>query len=123
MRTVFVLVTGLLVLLGAASDSLATPAYEAADEPEERRGGILPTFWSVDFVTENTGILDSDLEGGGSVESWSREFRIEVGGPGAWIGSSLFFGLRYEDVKYDVGLPDDIFTERYLKKPPIKFLR
>lgn len=26
--------------------------------------------------------------------------------------------LEYTTVKYDVGLPDDIFTERYLRKPP-----
>ena len=31
--------------------------------------------------------------------------------------------LDYEGVEYDIDLPDDIFTERYLKKPPIKYLR
>lgn len=31
--------------------------------------------------------------------------------------------LEYSDVKYDLGLPDDIFTERYLRRAPIKYLR
>lgn len=31
--------------------------------------------------------------------------------------------MTYSDVKYDLDLPDDIFTERYLRKPPRKFLR
>jgi len=31
--------------------------------------------------------------------------------------------MSYSAVKYDLGLPDDIFTERYLRKPPREFLR
>ncbi len=31
--------------------------------------------------------------------------------------------LTYEDVKYDTDLPEDIFTERYLRMPPRKHLR
>ncbi|PHZ83451.1 outer membrane lipoprotein-sorting protein [Paremcibacter congregatus] len=31
--------------------------------------------------------------------------------------------MTYSDVKYDVGLPEDIFTERYLRKAPRKYLR
>lgn len=31
--------------------------------------------------------------------------------------------LSYSDVKYDVGLPDDIFTERYLRQPPMNYIR
>lgn len=31
--------------------------------------------------------------------------------------------LEYSDVKYDIGLPDDIFTERYLRKPPREYLK
>ena len=31
--------------------------------------------------------------------------------------------MEYTDVEYDVGLPDDIFSERYLRKPPRQFLR
>lgn len=31
--------------------------------------------------------------------------------------------LEYEDVRYDLGLPEDIFTERYLRTPPREFLR
>lgn len=31
--------------------------------------------------------------------------------------------MEYSKVEYDIGLPDDIFTERYLRKPPRKFLR
>jgi outer membrane lipoprotein-sorting protein len=31
--------------------------------------------------------------------------------------------MEYSDVEYDIGLPDDIFSERYLRKPPRKFLR
>jgi hypothetical protein len=30
--------------------------------------------------------------------------------------------LEYTTVKYDVGLPDDIFTERYLRKPPREYI-
>ena len=31
--------------------------------------------------------------------------------------------MEYSDVRYDVGLPADIFTERYLRQPPRKYLR
>ena len=31
--------------------------------------------------------------------------------------------MSYSEVRYDVGLNGDIFTERYLRKPPRKFLR
>jgi hypothetical protein len=31
--------------------------------------------------------------------------------------------MQYSDVKYDVGLPEDIFAERYLRRPPRKWLR
>lgn len=31
--------------------------------------------------------------------------------------------LEYSDVKYEIGLPDDIFTERYLRTAPQQFLR
>lgn len=30
---------------------------------------------------------------------------------------------EYSNVEYDIGLPDDIFTERYLRRAPIKYLR
>lgn len=31
--------------------------------------------------------------------------------------------LEYSKVKYNIGIPEDIFTERYLRRPPRKFLR
>lgn len=31
--------------------------------------------------------------------------------------------LEYSDVKYDVGLPAEVFEERYLRQPPRKYLR
>ena len=31
--------------------------------------------------------------------------------------------IEYSDVKYNIGLPEDIFTERYLRRPPVKYLR
>lgn len=31
--------------------------------------------------------------------------------------------IEYSDVKYDISLPEDIFTERYLRRPPLKYLR
>ena len=31
--------------------------------------------------------------------------------------------LEYDNVKYDIGLPEDIFTERYLRRAPRKYLR
>lgn len=31
--------------------------------------------------------------------------------------------ISYSKVKYNVGLPEDIFTERYLRNPPKKYLR
>ena len=30
---------------------------------------------------------------------------------------------EFSDVRYDVGLPDDIFTERYLRNAPRKWLK
>lgn len=31
--------------------------------------------------------------------------------------------LKYSEVTYNAGIPDDVFTERYLRKPPRKYLR
>ncbi len=31
--------------------------------------------------------------------------------------------IQYEDVTYDVGIPQDIFSERYLRQPPTQYLR
>ncbi len=31
--------------------------------------------------------------------------------------------IAYSGVQYDIGLPDEIFTERYLRNPPRKYLR
>lgn len=31
--------------------------------------------------------------------------------------------LKFRKVKYDIGLPEDIFTERYLRRAPSKYLR
>jgi len=31
--------------------------------------------------------------------------------------------IEYNDVKYDTGVEEDIFSERYLKQPPYKYLR
>ena len=31
--------------------------------------------------------------------------------------------VTYTDMKYDIGLPKDIFTERYLRNPPKRYLR
>jgi len=31
--------------------------------------------------------------------------------------------LEYSGVQYDMGLPDNIFTERYLRRPPVQHLR
>ena len=30
--------------------------------------------------------------------------------------------MSYSDVTYDIDLPDDVFTQRYLRKPPTKHL-
>lgn len=35
-------------------------------------------------------------------------------------GSTL---LEYDDVQYDIGLPEDVFTERYLRRAPRQYLR
>lgn len=31
--------------------------------------------------------------------------------------------IEYSQVEYDVGLPEDIFTERYLRKPPMDYIK
>lgn len=31
--------------------------------------------------------------------------------------------ITYKDVRYDIGLPDDLFTERFLRRPPTQYLR
>ena len=31
--------------------------------------------------------------------------------------------MQYENVKYDIGIPEDVFTERYLRNPPRSYLR
>ena len=37
--------------------------------------------------------------------------------------SGGFTLLEYSDVKYDVGIPESVFTERYLRKPARKYLK
>jgi hypothetical protein len=31
--------------------------------------------------------------------------------------------VTYSAVKYDIGLPEDLFTERYLRRAPRKFVK
>lgn len=31
--------------------------------------------------------------------------------------------MRYSQVNYDIGLPEEVFTERYLRAPPVQYLR
>ena len=31
--------------------------------------------------------------------------------------------LQYRDVQYDIGIPEDIFTERYMRNPPMQYLK
>jgi len=31
--------------------------------------------------------------------------------------------ITYNKIKYDIGLTDDIFTERYLRRPPVKWIK
>lgn len=31
--------------------------------------------------------------------------------------------VRYTDIKYDIGLPEEVFSERYLRRPPRAYLR
>jgi hypothetical protein len=31
--------------------------------------------------------------------------------------------VTYSDVRYDADLPEEIFTERFLRRPPLKYLR
>jgi outer membrane lipoprotein-sorting protein len=31
--------------------------------------------------------------------------------------------IEYSDLKYNIGLPEDVFTERYLRRPPLQYLR
>jgi outer membrane lipoprotein-sorting protein len=31
--------------------------------------------------------------------------------------------IEYSDVKYNIDLPEDVFTERYLRRPPLTYLR
>jgi hypothetical protein len=31
--------------------------------------------------------------------------------------------MEYSNVRYNVGLPGDVFTERYLRRPPFAYLK
>ena len=31
--------------------------------------------------------------------------------------------MEYDELKYNLNLPESIFTERYLRKPPKKYLK
>ena len=31
--------------------------------------------------------------------------------------------IEYSGVKYDAGIPADVFTERYLRKPPREYVK
>lgn len=39
------------------------------------------------------------------------------------LRSGGYTTISYSNVTYDAGLPQDIFTERYLRKPPMKYLK
>lgn len=39
------------------------------------------------------------------------------------LRSGGYTTITYSDVEYNVGLPKDIFTERYLRKPPLEYIR
>ncbi|MBL4801637.1 MAG: outer membrane lipoprotein-sorting protein [Emcibacter sp.] len=58
--------------------------------------------------------LKVDMIGGHPTVTASRMENHETG------GKTL---MNYSAVKYDVGLPENIFTERYLRKSPRKYLR
>jgi hypothetical protein len=38
------------------------------------------------------------------------------------LRSGRYTDLAYDDVQYDLDLPEDIFTERYLRRPPMKYI-
>ena len=39
------------------------------------------------------------------------------------LRSGSVTNLIYSNVDYDIGLPDDIFTERYLRQPPMNYIK
>lgn len=39
------------------------------------------------------------------------------------LRTGRYTDIEYSDVKYDIGLDEDIFTERYLRRPPREHLR
>jgi outer membrane lipoprotein-sorting protein len=58
--------------------------------------------------------LEVDTIGGFPTVTRARMSDIRTGGQTT---------IEYTDVKYDAGLPDDLFTERYLRNAPRKYLR
>ncbi|MCA9304214.1 MAG: outer membrane lipoprotein-sorting protein [Phycisphaerales bacterium] len=69
-------------------------------------------------------------EGGNKYREYKAEKVEEIDGHWTVTQSSMHnletgskTVMSYSEVEYDIGLDGDIFTERYLRKPPRKFLR
>lgn len=39
------------------------------------------------------------------------------------LRTGRYTDLEYSSVKYDIGVPEDIFQERYLRRPPMKYIQ
>ncbi len=39
------------------------------------------------------------------------------------LRTNRYTQVMYSDIKYDTGIPESIFTERYLRRPPAKYLK
>ncbi len=88
------------------------------------------------FVVVRTRFFDKDPEADGSDPPPYRTYEVPADGFKMIQGYPTIVkstmtdhrtgghtDLEYKDVSYDIGLPDEIFSERYLRKPPRKYLR
>lgn len=60
--------------------------------------------------------VPSSEEGGGSYKTVMKAQMSDTN-----IGGQT--EMNYTKVEYDIGLPEDIFTERYLRNPPMQYLK
>lgn len=79
------------------------------------------------FIPVKTDYYDSN---GDIYRTYNAEKVEVIGGYPTVVQSSITDStiggsttLSYADVEYGIGLPTDIFTERYLRQPPRKYLR
>ncbi len=104
--------------------------YILKNTPKDAKGVEFATYkmWihRKSFVVVQTSYYDADEK---ELKRYSALKVGKIGGHPTVTKSRMtdmrdksYTVMSYSDVKYDLDLPDDVFTQRYMKKPPTKHL-